>query len=239
MNVKSFKRDPERIKRALVKRKDQYVAKETIRLMFPSYYADRGMADFSADYYVLGMFALITSDDHYSVLNIPAMVKIARGAFSRVTVNKVEYLVLEYEPGSVVIPTNRVVREDKLVYPIFNDLSFKGKIPWYMSGVNLGYILDGASKYAGTNLGDNRKAIQTIFSLLARSPKNPNQAYRHYVTSFDQIDSDPPYYTALRNVQYLASNTFSKLTGANFRPGVNNALINPTTRVEPIERIFR
>jgi len=239
MQVKNFKRDPGRIKQALVKRNGQYIAKETIRLMFPSYFADRGMADFSADYYVLGMFALITADSHYGVLNIPAMVKVSRGSISRVTVNKVEYIVLEYEPGSVVISTNRIVREDKLVYPIFNDLSFKGKIPWYMSGVNLGYILDGGSKYAGTDLGKNRKAIQVIFSLLARNPKNPNQAYRHVVNSFEEVDSEPPYYTALRNVQYLASNTFSKLTGANFRPGVNNALINPTTRVEPIERIFR
>ena len=239
MQVKNLKRDPGRIKQALVFRNGQYIAKEAIRLMFPSYFADRGMADFSADYYVLGMFALLTSDDHYGVLNIPAMVKVARGSISRTTVGKVEYIVLEYEPGALVISTNRVVREDKLVYPIFNDLSFKGKIPWYMSGVNLGYILDGASKYAGTDLGKNRKAIQVIFSLLARNPKNPNQAYRHVVKSFEEVDNEPPYYTALRNVQYLASNTFSKLTGANFRPGVNNALINPTTRVEPIERIFR
>lgn len=239
MHVGHYKRDPGRLKQALVKRNGQYVAKEQIRLMFPAYYADRGMADFSADYYVLGIFALLTSDGHYSVLNIPAMVHIARGTITRQTVDKIEYIVVEYEPGSIVIVSNKVVREDQLVYPIFNDLSFKGRIPWYMSGVNLGYILDGAKKYAGSGIGENRKAIQVIFSLLARNPKNPNQAYRHSVKTFAEVDATPPFYSSLRNVQYLASNTFSKLAGANFRPGVNSGLTQTTTRIEPIERVLR
>lgn len=239
MDITVLKRDPKRIAKALVTRGKRTLATETLRLMFPEYYIKREIAVIGSDNYVIGLFALITEDNHYSTVNVPAMISIGQGSLTRTKVGEMVYCVLEFEAGESVIDSDEVVKNELLTYPIFNDVLGKGQIPWYMNDQNTGYVLDGARRYMGSSIGDDRKSIQTIMSLLSRDPKNPTDTYRHSVKTFADVDTKRPLYSSIRNVQYMASNTFTKQAGSYFSAGTNSSLITTTTTIEPVERALR
>lgn len=239
MDVTKLKRDPERLRRAITVKGKDVIAKEHLRIMIPEYYSKRGLARLGVENYILAIYAILTDDGYYAVSNEPTMVHIDPSSTTRTTVDEMEYLVFEFEPGSKILVTSTVVKEETIIYAIFNDILGKGNVPWFMNDYNTGYILDGAKEYAGSSLGENRKAVQVLVSLLARDPNNPLQNYRHSVSSFKDVDANPPFYSSIRNVQLMASNTFTKLAGSYFKEGTVSSLVTTTERVEPIEKALR
>lgn len=239
MDISVMKRSPERLAKAMADRGKRVMALEPVRLVFPEYYLRRDIASLGSDNYVLGIFALVTEDNHYSTINVPAMISVGQGSLTRTKIDEEVYCVLLFETGDTIIESDEVVQDELLTYPIFNDVIGKGQVPWYMNDQNTGYVLDGAAYYMGSSIGDDRKAIQTLVSLLSRNPDNPTDTYRHRVKTFQEVDTIRPLYSGIRNVQYMASNTFTKQTGSYFSAGTNSGLITTTTTIEPVERALR
>lgn len=238
MDVSKLLRDSTRVNQVLVKKDRKVLAKQPCRITIPEIYERKGLAELGLDNYIVAIYAINTGT-HYANSIVPAMMRTQPSKISRVTIHNAPYIALDYEPGAAVIDQTELVRSESLIYNVFDTIIAGGRVPWNMNYDDMGRILKHAAQFAGSRIGNNHEVIELLVSMLARDPDNPNLEYRHTLKSFDQIDKRPPFFSPLRSVQFLATNTTSKLAGSLFSEGVVSALVNPSESTERIEELLR
>lgn len=236
MDISKLIRDPSKIHASLKELPDNsLVALKRLRIYIPQRFEERELASISNEIYICGIYAIVTEDGFYGVSLVNSMVRIQPSVINTIKVDGDSYYEFVFDAGSTVIPDLNLVKNDVLTYLIFDEFFAKGRVPWYVSYDDLGSIFDTASKYAGTNVGENREVIELITSIVARDPKNRYQMYRHVIKDRGTLLSNPPAYVPLDAIQFTATNTTAKLAGAYMADGVVSALVNPSERVERIE----
>ena len=240
MDYKHLVRDPARVKANLVKLADvSLVAKVDCKIYFPARYAERYLAEISADNRVAGLFALVMEDKYYSVCNVCAMIKLNPTTISKVKFNEEDYYEFFFPKGSTISPSLDLVKNDVLVYRIYDEYFSKANIPWYFNYEDMGFIFLTAKKHANANVGEDPKVTQLLVSLIGRTSADKTLYYRAAVKNREEMLKTPPAFIPLKSVTYAATNTTSKLGGSYFDVGVRSALVNPSDRVEKIEQILR
>lgn len=230
-------RDPVRVQSHLKERDGSVYTDAPCRIQVPARYQDRHLVSISSEVYIVGIFALII-EGYYSVSITNAMMRINPSSTERVDVNGVEYLEFHFEKGDQVIYSTDLIKNDTLVYYIYDEHVAKGRIPWYLNYFDLSRLFETAELHGGINLG-NRAVIDLILSTIARNPKDYTQLYRHILTKPKDIETNPPAIVPFRSVIWNTSDTTSKLIGAHFGDSVTSALVNPSERVERIEELLR
>lgn len=231
-------RDATKVYPALKEMQDgRVVVSKSTRIQIPARWSDRYLATVGVENYVTGVMAIIVDDMFYAVSNICAQFRLVPDKVSIVTINETEYYDFYFEPGSTIFESTDLLRQDTLVYYLFDEVITKGNVPWYMGYEDLGKMLDSAEKYAGTSLAKNRELNELITSLIARSPKDRTDYFRVLAKGVGDIMS--PDYVALSSVSYSATSTLSKIAGAYMSEGMTSALVNPSTKIERIESLLR
>lgn len=238
MLTSSYKRDPERVYKALAKTNNQLLAKEPLWIYIPARYAEKDLAFIGSDTYIVGIYMLATEDKFYAVSLIDAMVQIDPTNTTLVDIDGVKYYEFYFRKGATVIVNLDLVKKNKLIYSIFDELYTKGKAPWYLNYLDFSKVLQTAKKHAGANIGSNHETMELLASMLARDSENKNVFYRQIVKSEKDIFTIPPAIIPLRSVQYAATNTVNKLAGSYFRPALVSALVSPSERSERVEQIL-
>jgi hypothetical protein len=158
---------------------------------------------------------------------------------SIVLVDEIEYHLFEFNAGDVVVKNTTVVRDDLLMYNIFDELIFKGKIPWYVGYKDLGKLFDTAQANAGSSVGSSYEVIELIASMVTRDTNDRSKYIRFVAQSYADITSDKIDYVPLSSIFYSVNSTVNKVAGSYFTDGVVSALVTPTTKVDSIEKILR
>lgn len=240
MDYDNLIRDPKRVMLSLVERDDKsVVTKVPCRICFPTRFAQRKLAQLGIDILVIGLFPIITQEKYYSLLSVNAMVSLGSSEPNKVMIHGTEYYALDYEPGSVIIKTLELVQDSSVIFKLYDELMNKGKVPWYTGYEDLARIYSTAKKHAGANVGENPEVIELLVSLIARDPKDRTKYYGPTVKDKKDLITRPPAFIPLRSVQYAATNTVNKIAGSYFSDGVTSALLNPSEKVETIEKILR
>lgn len=248
MNVKSLKRDAAKVKGYLRKLdiKDskglvtdtQTVTTKGCKIMIPVRYAEHNLATLGSQIYICGIYAIIVEDLYYAISITNAMMRIKPSSTDKVDVDDEPYYVFTFDPGSVVIDSNALVKKDVLVYEVYSEMISKGRVPWFLGYLEMSKLFESAKKFAGVNIGDQPEVDWLLISLIARDPKNIGSYYRSTIQSMDDLVKNPPIWTPLQKVSLAATNTFTKIGGNYFKDGVRSALVNPSTRTERIETIL-
>jgi hypothetical protein len=240
MNIKSLVRDSAKVFAALQEMNDgKVVAKQDCKIYIPARFTERGLAELGAtDTYIVGICSIVV-DSFYAVMNVCAMVRIEPDDINRIKIQGDEYIEFTFSKGSTIITTLDLVKNDQLVYRIYDEIISKGRVPWYMSYNDLGHIFDTAKHHAGANIGENPEVTKLIVSMIARDRNDKSKYYRTVAQEPDVLKKYPPTFIALKSVIYAATNTLNKLAGSYFSTGVVSALVEPTTRSERIDTILR
>lgn len=238
MDTTQFVRDPDRLYRALAKTNQQLIAKEPLRIYIPVRFAEKKLAYVGSDTYIVGIYMIATEDDRYAISSVDAMMQIDPTNVTKVKMQDTEYYEFYFRKGAVVVKNLNLVKNNKLIYDIFNEMITKGKAPWYLNYLDYSKILSSAKKYAGVNVGENHEVMELLASMLARQPDDKTKYYRTMVKTKAEVLSKQPALIALRSVQYSATNTVNKLAGSYFRPALISALNNPSERVTRLDRIL-
>lgn len=248
MDVKSLKRDKVKVKSYLRKleikdSKGVVTDKQTVttkgcKIMIPVRFAEHNLATLGSQVYICGIYAIIVDDMFYAISITNAMMRIKPSSTDKVSVNDEPYYVFTFDPGSVVIDSNTLVKKDVLVYEVYSEMISKGRVPWYLGYLEMSMLFKSAAEFAGVNIGDQPEVDWLLISLIARDPKNINAYYRSTIQSMDDLVNNPPIWTPLQKVSLAATNTFTKIGGNYFKDGVRSALVNPSTRAERIETIL-
>lgn len=239
MDVSTFKRDPERVKRAIARLGDKTIAKETLTITIPEYFTKRGLAEISSDIYIVAIYAIHTEDGFYANSCVPSQMRTEPSKISKTKIGGLDYYVFTYEPGATIVASNKLKKNNQIAYPIFNDILGKGNIPWQMDYDDVCNILAHAKQFANTDLAENWAVMDVFVSLIARDPQAQELPYRQNLKSFEQLVENPPVWSVIRSVQLMASSTLNKLSGAYFSDGVVSSLITETERTSKVEEIYR
>ena len=181
---------------------------------------------------------MVTDDGFYGVSTVNAMIRITPTSINTIKVDGDTYYEFLFEPGAVMIPNLNLLCNDVLTYYVFDEFFAKGKVPWYIGYDDIGSIFDTSNKHAGINFGQSREIIEMVASIIARSPKNRYEMYRHFLEKPEQLLSNPPAYVPLGAIQFTATNTTAKIGGSYTKDGLVSALVNPSERTERIENLL-
>ena len=240
MQASDFVRDPERVKaQRVLLPNGSVVTKQGCKIYFPVRFTERFLANVGAEIRVVGLYAMVVEDKYYSTCNVNAMMQITPSTINKVKFGNEDFYECVFDKGAVVIPSIDLVKQDVLVYRIYDELFSKGNVPWYVSYEDLGYIFATAKKHANANIGQDSMVTQLLVSLISRDPTDRNKYYRATIKSRRELIDRPPAFIPLKSVTYAATNTTNKIAGSYFSVGVKSALVSPAERVEKIEEILR
>lgn len=239
INVRSLKRDAAAVRLSLKETPDhRLITLKDCKIYFPARFTERKLADLSVENYIVGIYAMVMEDSFYAVSNVCAMVKVNPNSMQKVKLEGEDYIEMSFPAGSVVIDNTMLVKNNQLVYYIYDEIISKGRSPWYLNYEDLGHIFDTAKKHANASIGSNPEVTRLLISLVCRQEKDRTKYYRTSVDNISDLESTPPAVVGLRNVIYAATNTLNKLGGSYFQDGVVSALVSPSTRQERIEAIL-
>lgn len=239
MDISKLIRSPERLKKCLITKNNKVIAKEQVTIYIPEYFTRTGLADIGSDIYIVGIYAIVDENGNYAISNTPAKMRIKPSFTRELKINDMDYLGFVFEPGSIVIDNTELYKSDTILYYIFNDILSKGRMPFQLSYDDIGEIFANAKEFTGSSIVEKWEIVGTMISMLARDPKNPDKQFREVIKTFKDVDNIKPYWSPIRSVQFMATNTMSKLAGSYFSDGMVSALTTETDKVEPIEAILR
>lgn len=239
MDISNLIRDAERVKSAIHEMPDSsLVAKSSVKILVPTRFEERGLCEVSVDTYIVGIYAMIVEDRYYAVSLVNTMIRITPTSTLKIKIKGVEYYEFTFDPGQVIMPLTNLVKNDMLVYKIYDEIVSKGKVPWYMSYDDMGHIFDTALSHAGAKIGTDVEVTEMIISIIARNAKDRVEYYRTSINSLEDLKTKPPAFISLKSVEYAASNTTNKLAGSYFHTGVVSALVSPSSRAEKLESLL-
>lgn len=239
MNPKDLVRDSKRVLGCLQQLPDsKLVATKRVKIYVPMRFSERGLAEVGTDTYISGIYAITCDDKYYGVSVINAMIRIDPSSTAKIKIQGEDYYEFTFEPGATVMMTINLVRNDIIVYRLYDEIISKGRVPWFLDYYDLGGLFNTASKHAGANIG-GPEVMEIIVSIIARDPKDKTKYYRYAITSEEYARTIRPAFIPLKSVIYAASNTTTKLAGSYWSHGAVSALVSPAERPERIETILR
>ena len=239
MDTKKLVRDASKIHACLMELPDgRLVTKKLIKIYSPVRFEERKLSFVGIETVIVGIYAIVLDDMWYGISLVSAMIKIEPTSTLKVIIDGESYYEFTFEPGSVVMSSVNLVKNDMLVYKIYDEIISKANIPWYIKYNDLGKIFDTAKYHAGANIGGNHEVTELLASLISRDSGNRYKYYRETIKSLSDEVTKPPAYVSLRSVVYSATNTTNKLAGSYYSSGVVSALVKPSERSEKIEKIL-
>lgn len=217
----------------------QVLTKVPCKIQVPVRFSERGLGQVGIDTFTYGLFPIILETGDYAVMNVCALVELDPYKVLTTTIDEVEYHEFYFEANQIVIKAGDLVRRDDMMYSVFDELVFKGKIPWYVEYEDMGKLFDTAKEYANSDVGQNLEVIEFIASMVARSKDDRSKYIREVINTKADASLDKLDYVPLASVFYSVKSTVNKIAGNYFNDGVVSALVNPTDRVEKIEKILR
>lgn len=214
------------------------LAKEDLKIVFPVRFEEANLATIENNVYVLGIFAIIVGNQ-YAVNNIPARIRLQPTEIEKEKYQENDYYVLSFDKGATVCENINVVQENTLGYYIYNYFIALGKVPWYMSALDMLRLFDGMDEYTKTTYGASHAVTEMIVSMIMRGNQDIQQYWRQTIESEQDLYNNLPDFIPLRNVPFGARNTTAKLMGAYFDEGLNSALLYPSDSAERVETLLR
>lgn len=231
-------RNPGLVKTKLVENKaGEVIVTEKCVIQVPARFSTIGLGQIGLETIIYGCFALILDTGEYSVFNINALVELCPSRTIIVEVDGVDYHQFEFDAYQVLIRTTDLVKRDSIIYNVFDEFIFKGKVPWYLDYDDVGKLFDTAKKYANSDVSKNQDVIEFLVSMISRNKQNRDKLVRNIAS--DYKDTKNISYVPLSSVFYNVNNTLNKLAGSYFSQGVVSALVKKSDQISEIEKILR
>ena len=233
-----YKRNGDRVKSNLVLTSGgQYVTKSGCSIQVPVRTEDRGLTIIDVRTYVFGQFAIILDNGDYAYNNAICRVEINPTSMKIVTVDDIDYYEFYFEPNSVVIKTNQVVKDDKILYYVLDEFVFQAKVPWYMDYNDRLKLFLNVGRYVGLKAGDIPEILEAMVAITARSSSDETLFLRQTLKTY--TDTTKIINIPFSSVQESVQGTFNKIGGNYFEPAITGALTSPSQMANRFEKILR
>lgn len=187
---------------------------------------------------IVGFMAIVV-DGKYTVSTTPAMMEITPTKTRTVEIDGMSFYEFSFEKGSRVVKSIDLVMDNNLLYYLFEEVLARGRIPFFYDYLSLGTFFNGMFKYTGSSLIDTVSVGEMIIAQVARSQKDRKVPLRNLINNYSELKTTPFTWIPLRNVVDGSSDTVAKIAGSYTADGLDSAIVNPTDKIQPIERILR
>lgn len=241
MDLKKYTRNSSKVHESLVSNEDgSLVTTRACKIYIPERFTERQLAFLGTETFIVGFFAICYPDDgYYGVSKAPAMMRIEPDSTDIVMVNGAPYLEFTFSAGAVITGNYNLVKNDTMVYLIYDEIISKGHVPAYMDYEDTVTMFDLSGYHAGLDVGGNHAIMETFAAFISRDPADRTKYYRQTIRNRSELKTRPPVAVPFRSVTFGATNTAAKIMGNHFDEGLTSALNNPSEKVESIERLLR
>lgn len=214
------------------------IAKANLHLQLPVRFKEIGLAQVGATTYVFGLLAIILETGQYALMNVNAYWELGSAAVDTEEIDGTEYYNFHFKKGDVVFRTKELVCRPELVFKAIDEFVFKGKIPWYVEYDDMGKLFDTAKEHAATSADILPSVMEFIAAYIGRDKADRIKYIRETSSSYEEFRKKLAW-VPMQSVYWSAPGTVNKLAGAYFQDGIVSAIVNPSERVEKVERILR
>jgi len=234
-----LKRDPAKVKESIKEDGDSLIALAHCKVQIPERFTQIELGQIGVNTSTLGCLAIILDDGSYATMIVAGIVELDPYKTITTTINDVGYYEFYFDEGDSIINNLNIVKSDEVIYPMFKEFIFQGKVPWYMNYTDVCKLFDTAKEYANSNVGDSQETIEFIASIIGRSTIDKSKYLRTVIKSYSYIDNKNVAFVPLMSVLYSVKSTLNKLSGAYFSDGITSAIVSPSESSSDIERIVR
>ncbi len=239
MDFKKLTRDKSAVWGTMHRDLNTISTRKGCKIYIPTSYEDRGLADFGEDTYILGVYAIVV-DDYYAISKAQCMLRITPAIVNTVkTAGGDTMFEFYFEPGSVVFPDTRVIKDNLLNYYMYRHFNSRGNVPEFFNLIDLDTLFDDAPHYTGAIVSPTFTAYSLIASRVARTKTDIQKDARHELQTQEDLLSMDYQYIPFDTPTYTATNTSARLLGPYIEDSITNALINPSRRPEYLENLLR
>lgn len=238
MDISKLKRDP-----TLGSAVQQFVGKTVIAakdctIFVPVRYESKQMMFIGEEVLCVGVYGLACEGKVCCDVTLAKLPMRPSG----ITIEKIDdddFYALSFKKGDVLISNTDLVKEDTLVYRVFDDIQSKGNVPWYMSPTGLAKLFITAKEHGNISLASTNASFEMIAATMTRVMNDLTKYFRHFITSLEDTKNVQYEFIPLTSVAYGTTNTITRLLGNYRDEGVAAALVYPTTTLEPVEEMLR
>ena len=238
-DVSKFKRKPDVIKNKVKHTNKMFIAKDELFIMFPTKFVDKDLATLDNVSSVIGIFIVFDKAMNYSVIKIPAKIKIEPSEIEDIVINETPYTVFHIEKDQALFTTDIIIKDLDVVFPIFDLFLLQGKVPWYLNYLDFYELFLGLEKYAGSKVGKSVLGLSALTAINARDKKDPEVEFRTIVKTEADLTNKHPEWVGLKNIYYSFKSTLSKIAGAYFKQGLIAGVVKPEKETTDLEYVLR
>ncbi|WP_107333895.1 hypothetical protein [Klebsiella pneumoniae] len=188
---------------------------------------------------IIGFFAICSEAGDFAVATTPSMMEITPTEIRQLEYGGRSYYDFYFRPGSTVVKSIDLVKDNGLLYYLFEEILARGRIPFFYNYITLGSFFAETEEYTGTKLVATPTIGEMIIAQLARIESNRKVPLREHIHSYSELRTTPFTWIPLRNVVDGSSDTTAKISGSYTGDGLDSAIVNPNEVTQPIERLLR
>lgn len=235
-----LKRDPKKISSYLKTDNKSIITKEELYIIFPELYLDKEINVLGDISLIVGIFAILDPTNNlYSVSTIPTRVEVTPSEISYTIINGDSYVLLKIDKNDIFINNLNLVKDKSLAYLLFDTFFVQGKIPFYVTYLDLPNIFNNLYHYTGSKAGQNRLIYELLTAIITKYRDNPDIGYRNILDSLKDLDTKPVIFKGLKDIHYTVTSSLSKITGSYYKQGILSAINKPDSNVSNLENIVR
>ena len=240
MDVRKLQRDVPAVLDTLAELPDgALVTKTGCVIHVPESFRSKQLIQLGKEITFIGYFALITPDGKFCTWMIPSTIRTIPDDIRTVEIEGKMYYEFHYPKGGRIAKSTDLLVDQLTLYPLFEDVIARARSIWYYDYEQMGGFFKHAPEYTGAHLYATPSIFEMIIAQQARLEEDRNITIRHHVTKPSDVSKTPFAYIPMRNVEYGATDTVSKIGGSNIAEGIDSAIVNPTESVQPVEKLLR
>lgn len=238
MNFYKLTRDKKKALAAVTVKGKSLVATQALKIVIPRHYASGKLGAIESSVRALGIYALVVDNKYYGVNVTNGTLTFTPSQLNVITINDIEYLEMAFDAGDTILPSLDIVKNSSLLFLIYDEITAKGKSPAFFNYQDLARVFDTARDYTGLDLFTDHAILEMMQATRCRNPIDRTEHFRQMLKKQDDLNALLPSVLPLRSVAYGATSTAAKLLGSGINEGVTGALVNPTEKLEDVERLL-
>jgi len=231
MNLELLKRNDEKIKKLLNSKKDGIECLDTLYVLFPKRFEDKGLATIDDVVEVLGVCLVMDKDYNYTVFKLPNLLRFSPIAIESFDVNGKEYIKMEFMPPNFIIAKTVIDSADP-VFIMLEDWPVRANFPFYVTKDEVLQIITKSVETTSTKLGKFPNRFSSLLAVSSRD-KSGKMESRH-IPNIKETK-----WVGLIDASAIYNNNLSRLIGGYLNKGMTVGILEDKTEKTELEKVLR
>lgn len=240
MDISQWRHNPTALKATLAELPNGSLVTTTgCRIVIQESFRAKQLISLGKRIMIIGFFAIANDKGEFAVTTTPSMMQITPTEIRQIEVKGRTYYDFHFKPNSTVVKSLDLVKDNSLLYYLFEEILARGRIPFFYDYASLSGFFTDTKQYTGTTLVATPTIGEMIIAQIARLDSNRKIPLRESIHSYQDLKRVPFTWIPIRNVIDGSSDTTAKITGSYTGDGLDSAIVNPNDVTQPIERLLR